>query len=95
MKRRLAAVLLSLMVLVLAVTAAFVPPAQASNEWRFDLSGYIVWISGEGDPDTPDLNGGGYDFKVYDQSGNAVDVDADWLIHVLMTTFGNWIDLID
>lgn len=95
MKPRHPAILLVLLA-QLALPPAFAAPANAAEDgsgWEIDLNGYNLTVIGEGDPDTPDLTGQNY--KVIDENGNLVNVDVNWLLQVLVATFGNWYDLIN
>jgi len=89
--RLLASLLLAAFALVAVAPPAYVPEASASV-LGIPIPSFSLWVVVEGDPDTPDLRGTKY--TVYDREGNPVEVDQAWLSQTLITTFGNWLELI-
>lgn len=91
-KRRFSVVLIVLLLVSALAAPPVVAPAHAKSWWQIDLTTLTLIFMCDGDPDTPDFAGAGY--EVYDKDGKPVQVDHAWLMQVLSTTFGNWLVLI-
>ena len=79
-----------LLVTLLLVGSPMVPPAPvyADSTPVFVLlpNGAILVL--EGDPDTPDGTDSGPNYVVYNENGDQIQVDHNWLTDLLFTTFG-------
>jgi hypothetical protein len=53
-----------------------------------------ILVVGEGDPDTPDGTIPGSNYVVYNENGDQIEVDHNWLTEFVFTTYGSLIELI-